>query len=566
MEESVTEGVAALQVADGLYTSELRGNDEAGEGTARVPFKTVLRAMLHHGKEPFPPVWVDVKEGSDAAKEGKKFDPIAKAQLKKVTKLWAQEVTKAQKRAKAEEEAREAQLKRAEEAKKVVIAEDPALEKAVKTKISGGQALRGARVQVCGWVHRLRTQGKGLMFITLRDGTDFLQCILTGNLCQTYNAVMLTTESTVRIFGVLEEVPEGKTAPGGHELKADYWELIGSAPSGGADSLLNAESNPDVQLDNRHIMIRGENTSKVLKLRSVVTNAFREHFFSKGCFEVTPPTLVQTQCEGGSTLFGLKYFGEDAYLTQSSQLYLETCIPALGDVFCVAQSYRAEKSRTRRHVAEYTHIEAEFPFIDFEELLSRLENMVCDVVDRVLKSPLGSLVHELNPDFKPPKMPFRRMKYTEAIQWLKDNDYKKDDGSFYEIGEDIPEAPERFMTDKIGEPIMLHGFPADIKAFYMQKCKDDRRFTEAVDILMPNVGEIVGGSMRMDDMDELLAAYEKEGLDPAPYYWYTDQRKFGTCEHGGFGLGLERFLCWLLNRHHIREVCLYPRYMGRCRP
>merc|ERR1712183_819042 len=175
---------------------------------------------------------------------------------------------------------------------------------------------------------------------------------------------------------------------------------------------------------------------------------------------------------------------------------------------------RAEKSRTRRHVAEYTHIEAEFPFIDFEELLSRLENMVCDVVDRVLKSPLGSLV--------------------------------------YELGEDIPEAPERFMTDKIGEPIMLHGFPADIKAFYMQKCKDDRRFTEAVDILMPNVGEIVGGSMRMDDMDELLAAYEKEGLDPAPYYWYTDQRKFGTCEHGGFGLGLERFLCWLLDRHHIR--------------
>lgn len=566
--EEITEAVAASTLDEGssIYTSESRGNDIAGEGTARVPFKTVLKAMLHAGKEPFPNIYVDVKEGSEAAKAGKKYELIAKAQLKKVTKLWQQEVKKAAKKLEQEREAEEARMKRAEEAKKVVIAQDMSLGEAKKIKIRQGEENRGQRVLVSGWVHRLRTQGKGLMFITLRDGSDFLQCVLSGALCQTYDAVMLTTESTVKLFGVLEVVPEGKTAPGGHELKADYWELIGLAPSGGADSLLNAESNPDVQLDNRHIMIRGENTSKVLKMRSVVTNCFRQHFFERGYFEVTPPTLVQTQCEGGSTLFGLKYFGEDAYLTQSSQLYLETCIPALGDVFCVAQSYRAEKSRTRRHVAEYTHIEAECPFIDFNELLDRLEDLVCDVVDRVLKSPLGHLVHELNPSFVAPKRPFMRMKYTDAIQWLKDHDYKKEDGTQYEIGEDIPEAPERFMTDKIGEPIMLHGFPADIKAFYMQKCKDDRRFTEAVDILMPNVGEIVGGSMRMDNLDELMEAYEKEGLDPNPYYWYTDQRKFGTCEHGGYGLGLERFLCWLLDRYHIRDVCLYPRYMGRCRP
>jgi len=566
--EEVTEKTEDVSLEDGsaLFTSELRGSDEAGEGTARVPFKTVMKAMMHAGKEPFPAIWVDVKEGSEDAKAGKKYEPIAKAQLKKVTKLWQQEVKKAEKRLEKEKEEEEARIKRAEEAKKVVISQDLSLPPPVKIKIRDGEAMRGKRVVVSGWVHRHRTQGKQLMFITLRDGTEYLQCVLSGTQCQTYDAVMLTTESTVRIYGVLEVVPEGKSAPGGHELKADYWELVGSAPMGGADSLLNKDSNPEVQLDNRHIMIRGENTSKVLKMRSVVTNAFRQHFFERGYFEVTPPTLVQTQCEGGSTLFNLKYFGEDAYLTQSSQLYLETCIPALGDVFCVAQSYRAEKSRTRRHVAEYTHIEAECPFIDFNELLERLEDLVCDVVDRVLKSPLGHLVHELNPAFVVPKRPFRRMKYTEAIQWLKENDYKKDDGTFYEIGEDIPEAPERFMTDKIGEPIMLHGFPADIKAFYMQKTKDDRRFTEAVDILMPNVGEIVGGSMRMDNLEELMEAYKKEGLDPSPYYWYTDQRRFGTCEHGGYGLGLERFLCWLLNRYHIRDVCLYPRYMGRCRP
>merc|ERR1719458_303614 len=350
--------------------------------------------MRRFGKEPFPPIYQDAKEGSEAHKEGKLYDVVAKSQIKKMTKLWKDEVKKADKKAKAEEEALEAQKKRAEEAKKITIQEDAALPTAERLKIRDLGAARGKRVQVFGWVHRLRRQGKALMFMTLRDGSGFLQCVMNGDMCQTYDAIMLSTEATVRVCGTLQEVPEGKTAPGGHELVADYWELIGSAPSGGADSILNTESNPDVQLDNRHIMIRGENTSKVLKMRSVVTHAFREHFFSRGYFEVTPPTLVQTQCEGGSTLFGLKYFGEDAYLTQSSQLYLETCIPALGDVFCVAQSYRAEKSRTRRHVAEYTHIEAEFPFIDFEELLSRLENMVCDVVGRVLKSPLGSLVHE----------------------------------------------------------------------------------------------------------------------------------------------------------------------------
>jgi len=551
---------------DAIYTSESRGSDEAGEGTYKVPYKTILQAMRRFGKEPFPVIYQDPKPDSDAAKSGQLYEVVAKSQLKKMTKLWQQEVKKAAAKAKKEAEDAEAQAKRAEEARKVVIEEDKSLPEAKRIRISEGEGHRDSRVKVYGWVHRLRRQGKAMFFVTLRDGTGFLQCVLNGTMCQTYDAIMLTTESTIVIHGVLSKVPEGKTAPGGHELAADYWELVGSAPAGGADAILNEESHPDVQLDNRHIMLRGENTSKVLKMRSALMHAFREHYFSRGYFEVTPPTIVQTQVEGGSTLFNLDYFGEKAYLTQSSQLYLETVIPSLGDVFCFAQSYRAEASRTRRHVAEYTHLEAECPFIDFTDLLDRLEDLIVDVVDRVLKSPFGHLVYELNPDFKAPKKPFRRMPYVEAIAWLKENDYKKEDGTYYEIGEDIPEAPERYMTDKIGETIMLHTFPSHIKAFYMKRVKGDPGYTESVDILMPNVGEIVGGSMRMDDYDELMAAYKKEGLDAEAYYWYTDQRKFGTCSHGGYGLGLERFLCWLLNRYHIREVCLYPRFTGRCKP
>uniref|UniRef100_A0A1B6GQ09 Asparagine--tRNA ligase, cytoplasmic n=1 Tax=Cuerna arida TaxID=1464854 RepID=A0A1B6GQ09_9HEMI len=543
-----------------IYTSEKTGCDETGDGTESKPFKTVLQAMRHAGKEPFPTIYVDAKE------EGKKFEVVAKSQLKKVQKIWVRESYKSVEKAKKEETDADNRSKNLEEGKKIKLKENKSLPTAKLIKIFKVKEHRGSRVKIYGWVHRLRKQGKSLMFITLRDGTGFLQCVLNDVLVQTYEALVLSTESSVLLYGVLKEVPEGKSAPGGHELQVDYWELVGLAPPGGADSILNEEAHPDVQLDNRHIMIRGENTSKILKMRSVVMQAFRDHYFSRGYCEVTPPTLVQTQVEGGSTLFKLDYFGEEAFLTQSSQLYLETCIPAMGDVFCIAQSYRAEQSRTRRHLAEYSHIEAECPFITFDDLLDRLEDLVCDVVQRVLDSPHGEIIYQLNPEFKVPKKPFLRMNYSDAIKYLKDNNITKEDGSFYEFGEDIPEMPERKMTDAINQPIMLCRFPAGIKAFYMARCPEDDQLTESVDVLLPNVGEIVGGSMRLWDHDSLMEGYKREKIDPTPYYWYTDQRKYGTCPHGGYGLGLERFLCWLLNRYHIREVCLYPRFLERCRP
>ncbi|CAH1797939.1 unnamed protein product [Owenia fusiformis] len=548
-----------------LYTSEKKGCDESGDGTEGKPFKTILQAMRHAGKEPFPAIFVDAK-GEKGEELTRDYDVAAKAQIKKLTKIFQREQHKAADRLKKEAEDAERRDKNLEEAKKIVIEEDTSLPAATQIKLRDSKENRDKRVKIFGWVHRCRRQGKSLMFIILRDGTGYIQCVLNDKLCQTYNALVLSTESSICVYGTIKVLPDGKTAPDGHELIADYWELVGLAPPGGADNLLNEEAHVDVQLDNRHMMIRGENTAKILKMRSVTMQCFRDHFFNKGYFEVTPPCMVQTQVEGGSTLFKFDYFGETAYLTQSSQLYLETCLPALGDVFCIAESYRAELSRTRRHLAEYTHIEAERPFITFDDLLDTLEDLVCNVIERVLQSPLKQLLYDLNPNFQPPKRPFKRLTYADGVKYLKENNITKDDGTFYEFGEDIPEAPERKMTDKINEPILFCRFPAEIKSFYMQKCKDDRRVTESVDLLMPGVGEIVGGSMRMDNAEELEEGYKREGIDPSPYYWYTDQRKYGTCPHGGYGLGLERFLCWMLNRPHIREVCLYPRFIERCRP
>jgi len=546
-----------------LFVAET-GSDE-NKGGQDGPLKSVIAALFLDEKAQI--MVPGVGEGAEP------WVPIAKAQLKKQTKMFQAEKRKRESASKqaGEKEAKEkadseSRAKNIEEAKKVKLVEDETLPKAKMIKIRDGRQYREQRVKINGWVHRLRRQGKQMIFIELRDGTGFLQAVLTGELCASYEALILQPESSVTLFGTLVPVKEGQKAEGGHELQCDYWELIHCAPPGGIENELNKEADVDTQLDFRHLVIRGEKTSKILKIRSHLMQAFRDHYFSRGYHEVTPPCMVQSMCEGGSTLFKFDYFGEEAYLTQSSQLYLETCLPALGDVFCMAESYRAEKSRTRRHLSEYTHVEAECAFITFEDLLDRLEDLLVDVIDRLMKSPAGAMVHELHPEFVPPQKPFMRMDYKDAIKYLKENDIKKDDGSYYEFGEDIPEAPERKMTDKIGQVIMLHRFPHEIKSFYMPRCEDDDRVTESVDVLIPNVGEVIGGSMRMWDHEKLLQKFKEEGMDTAPYYWYLDQRKYGSVPHGGYGLGLERMLTWVCNQFHIRDVCLYPRFTGRCKP
>lgn len=531
-----------------IYIDEDVGRDDStANGSESAPYKSLLHAFSEH-----PPTdgtqYLTRKSQTEPAGENVdpaaklEWKPAAKSALKKAATLNEQRKKKAAKeqelviREKEEADKRQQVL---EEAKKVVIKEDPSLPKPTRIHLdvtdpavvmlgSPESETPGTRVRVLGRVHRLRSQ-KGVIFLTLADGYGYLQCILTGDLVKTYDALTLTLETSIAIHGEMRAVPPKQHAPNDRELHADFYTVIGRA-AGDKEAITTRvapDADPQTLYDNRHLVLRGEMVSSVMKVRAATLRAFRQAFEENRMLEVTPPAMVQTQVEGGSTLFKFDYYGENAFLTQSSQLYLETCLPSLGDVFCVCPSFRAEKSLTRRHLSEYTHIEAELDFITFTDLLDHLEAVICRVIDLTLGDPaIAALINQLNPDFKPPSRPFRRMKYSEAIDWLREHDIPNEEGKPHQFGDDIAEAAERKMTDIINQPIFLTHFPTEIKAFYMQRDESDRRVTESVDVLMPGVGEIVGGSMRMHDWDELMTAYKREGMDPSPYYWYTDQRKW----------------------------------------
>lgn len=552
-------------MSQSIYVNEKSGVDTTeAKGTQEKPYATPAFALYTH-----PDAKVFVYKQSEEDAEKFEYVEISASALKKAKKGVEGLKKKAEKQAKLEEQKKQQQATaKLAELDLSSIEEDKSLPSAQKIKIRQLKDHLDTRVLVQGWVHRLRVQ-KGLAFITLRDGTGYLQCVLTGDLAKAKQTQELTIESTVAIKGVISKLPEGKTAPGGVELKADHYQIIALAP-GGDESFTNKvqeNADPNLLLDQRHLALRGETLSAVMKVRAAYLAAIRRFFAEEGLTEVTPPCMVQNQVEGGSTLFKLDYYGEEAYLTQSSQLYLETCLASLGDVYCIQESFRAEKSHTRRHLSEYTHIEAELVFITFEDLLTHLEKLLSKTIQYVLEDPVaGPIVKQLNPDFKAPKAPFKRMEYIEALDWLNEHGIPNEDGEKFKFGDDIAEAAERKMTDTINEPILLTRFPAEIKSFYMQRCKDDPRVTESVDVLMPNVGEITGGSMRIDNYDELMAALKRENLNLDSYYWFTDVRKYGSAPHGGYGIGLERQLAYMLNRYTVRDCSLYPRFTGRCKP
>ncbi|KAF2405254.1 asparaginyl-tRNA synthetase [Trichodelitschia bisporula] len=574
-----------------VYVDEDVGVDEASvPGTEAQPFKTVVFAYIQtQGAADYltrKSKTGTVLEGADKSAL-LEWKPAAKSALKKAVNALQQHQKKAARekelavQRQKEDKARHAAF---EEAKKIVIEEDSSLPKAKRIRLDDQEDIklrsasaagdsveeRGTRIRVFGRVHNLRKQ-KDVIFIELKDGYGKMQCLLTGKLAKTYDALTLTRETSIEIYGELYEVPPGAKASLNRELHADYFRIepIWKA-AGGEDAITTRVApgaDPTTLLNLRHLTLRGDKASAVMLVRDYIEHAFLSVYRSLRMRKVSPPALVQTQVEGGATLFKFDYYGETSFLTQSSQLYLETCLPSMGDVYCIEKSFRAEKSLTRRHLSEYTHIEAELDFISFDDLLDHIELVISRVIEMILGDPeTASHIKRLNPSFEVPKLPFLRMRYSDAIDWLNEHGIENEDGKTHAFGDDIAEAAERRMTDILNQTVLLTHFPVEIKAFYMQKDKNDPRVTESVDVLVPGVGEVVGGSMRMDDYNELMAAYKREGIDPEPYYWYIDQRKYGSSPHGGYGLGLERFLAWICGLHTVREACLYPRYMNRCTP
>lgn len=520
-------------------------DEESTPGSESKPYKSLAYAYIQHGGTDGTSYLSRASTTGPVSADG---DPAERLVWKEPAKSAAKKaqgaldahkkkIQRQQQAAAQEEEKAKARQKHLEEAKRIVLTEDASLPAAVKIRIGnknvklGEGDVKGVRVKVSGRIHRLRQQ-KQATFITLIDGYGHLQCVLTGDLTKTYDALMFAQGTSLTLYGEMRKVPEGQSAPDSRELIVDYYKVIGTSPSD-ADAITNRVSVQQDQwdaqmLDNRHLVLRGDTASSVMKVRSAVEWAFAKAYKDMQFTKISPPAFVQTQVEGGSTLFGLDYYGEKAYLTQSSQLYLETALPSCGDVYCIEKSFRAEKSLTRRHLSEYTHVEAELDFIEFEDLLSHIEEIISRVVNTLLEDPvIAGYIKGLNPEFKAPSRPFKRMRYADAIDWLNAQDppILNEEGNPHVFGDDIAEAAERKMTDIINLPILLTHFPVEIKSFYMKREEADRRVTESVDVLMPGVGEIVGGSMRMEDYEELMAAYKREGMSTEEYYWYTEQRK-----------------------------------------
>jgi asparaginyl-tRNA synthetase len=418
----------------------------------------------------------------------------------------------------------------------------------------------GQDVQIRGWLHNRRSSGR-IHFLVVRDGTGFLQVVMGKNDVgeEAFKAAdHLAQETSIVVRG---NVRADARAKGGFELVASGFEVVGASHD---YPITPKEHGVDYLMDRRHLWIRAERQTAILKVRHEVVNAIRDFFNGEGFILADTPIFTPAACEGTTTLFPVQYFEDNtAYLTQSGQLYNEANAMALGKVYCFGPTFRAEKSKTRRHLTEFWMVEPEMAYADLDDVIGLAERLVTSVVARVLdrRSAELTLLERDTSKLAAVTAPFPRMTYDEAAKLLIEK------GQPFQHGTDLGGTDETVLAQQFDKPLAVTHYPAAVKAFYMKPDPAQPDKALCVDVLAPEgYGEIIGGGQRLDDLDLLLQRIKEHDLPQEAFEWYLDLRRYGTVPHGGFGMGIERVVTWICGLEHLRETIPYPRMLYRLYP
>ncbi len=414
-------------------------------------------------------------------------------------------------------------------------------------------------VIIAGWLYNKRTSGK-IQFLLVRDGTNIIQCVVSKNdvpeeIFELYDKMGL--ESSLIVKGW---VREDKRSPLGYELHVTDMRLVQAAVD---YPITKKEHGIDFLMDHRHLWLRSRKQFAILRIRHEIISAIRDFFNERHFILVDAPIFTPAACEGTTTLFETDYFGDKAYLTQSGQLYAEAAAMAFGKVYTFGPTFRAEKSKTRRHLTEFWMVEPEVAYFDLDDDMKLAEEFISYIVQRVLKNRKMELDILERDTSRLEKVipPFPKITYTEAVEILKKN------GVDFPWGDDFGGGDETIISEQFEKPVIVHRYPAQVKAFYMKRDPENDALALAMDVLAPEgYGEIIGGSQREDDYDTLVKRIKEHNLPMDAFTWYLDLRKYGSVPHSGFGLGIERTVAWITGVHHIRETIPFPRTIYRLTP
>jgi asparaginyl-tRNA synthetase len=426
----------------------------------------------------------------------------------------------------------------------------------------------GQTVTVRGWLYNLRESGK-LLFPQFRDGSGIIQGVVPKNAVtpEVFDAVKtLTQESSVIVEG---KVRADKRAPGGYELDVANVQVVQRVPESTPYPITPKEHGTDFLMEHRHLWVRSQRQAAILRVRAEIIKAARDFFDDRGFTLTDPPIITPAACEGTTTLFPVDYFDEQAYLTQSGQLYVEATAMALGKVYSFGPTFRAEKSKTRRHLTEFWMVEPEVAYATLDDVMELAEGLISFIVERCLarrRADLRTIGRDIS---KLEKIgpPFPRISYDDAVKNLQEGHAKGALESNFEWGGDLGSPDETYLSAQFDKPVMVHRYPAKVKAFYMEPDPQRPELALCVDVLAPEgYGEIIGGSQRMASHEWLLQRIHEHGLPEEAFKWYLDLRKFGSVPHGGFGMGIERAVAWICGLEHVRETIPFPRMLYRLYP